>query len=901
MEATRAVGELVERSADPARVRDALDRWAEEEPGLLDRLDSDPELASAVVAVLAASRSLAAVLRDPAALAVLAGRGAPSAPPEDPSAPFEDVVRWKRRELLRIASLDLLGATSLEDTVASLSELATRVLVVTHQRVQAELGDGGRLAVVGMGKLGGHELNYASDVDVLLVGDGEQVAVERAGRRLLDLAARCFRVDLNLRPEGRDGSLVRSVAAYATYWERWAEPWERQALLKALPVVGDADLGAAWTTAALDAVWGAPFGPEELRRLRELKVRAEQEVRRRGMADRDVKRGPGGIRDVEFSVQLLQLVHGRVDPELRAPSTLGALKALDRGGYVDAGDAAALAASYRFLRRVEHGVQLEDERQTHAVPEVREDRRRLARVLGYRGQPDAGPTEQLDHDLAVHRLQVRGVHERVWFRPLLATLAGTGPLRDEAAADRLEAFGFTDLERTRQAVRELTRGLTRSSRMMQQLLPLLLGWLSASPDPDLGLLGLRRLASGEGRSRALAASFRESPDVARQLALVLGTSRRLGEVLGANPDLIDRLPYPERLQTQEWEALLASARAAVGWRDDREDRQRALQRWQQRHLLGIGARDVLGYATVDVVGADLTALAEASLEAALADLEPAVPFAVVAFGRLGGAELGYASDLDLAFVHGSADGGSDPTATEEAERVAAGLLRYLGGATPAERVWAVDASLRPEGRNGPLSRSLEGWRAYLARWASTWERQAYLRVRAAAGDEALGDALVRHIDEAVWARPFGEEEAREVRRMKVRIERERLAPGEDPEFHLKLGRGSLSDIEFTVQLLQLRHGITGARTIGALGALVEAGHLPDDEADALAESYRFCERTRNRSFLVVGPGDSLPLRPEQATPLARSLGFTVAGLREEYRRVTRRARRIVERRFYDRG
>jgi glutamate-ammonia-ligase adenylyltransferase len=213
----------------------------------------------------------------------------------------------------------------------------------------------------------------------------------------------------------------------------------------------------------------------------------------------------------------------------------------------------------------------------------------------------------------------------------------------------------------------------------------------------------------------------------------------------------------------------------------------------------------------------------------------------------------------------------------------------------------VDASLRPVGRNGPLSRSLEGWRAYLARWASTWERQAYLRVRAVAGDEALGDALVRHIDEAVWARPFGEEEAREVRRMKVRIERERLAPGEDPEFHLKLGRGSLSDIEFTVQLLQLRHGITGARTIGALGALVEAGHLPDDEADALAESYRFCERTRNRSFLVVGPGDSLPLRPEQATPLARSLGFTVAGLREEYRRVTRRARRIVERRFYDRG
>jgi glutamate-ammonia-ligase adenylyltransferase len=900
MEATRAVGELVERSADPARVRDALDRWADAAPGLLDRLEAEPDLAASVVAVLAASRSLATVVRtDPAALDVLA---APAAPPPDPAAPFDEVVRWKRRELLRIAALDLRGARSLEDTVAALSELAALVLEAAHQRVQPDLEGRGALAVVGMGKLGGRELNYASDVDVLLVGDGDPDAIERAGRRLLDLAARCFRVDVNLRPEGRDGTLVRSVAGYATYWERWADPWERQALLKAVPVAGDGPLGARWAAAAQDAVWRGPFGPEELRHLRALKVRAEEAVRRRGQADRDVKRGPGGIRDVEFSVQLLQLVHGRVDEDLRRASTLGALAALEAGGYVDADDAAALAASYRFLRRVEHGVQLEDERQVHAVPEARDDRRRLARVLGYRGQPDAGPTEQLDRDLALHRMQVRAVHERVWFRPLLDALAGTGPLGEEAAAERLEAFGFTDLERTRQAVRELTRGLTRSSRMMQQLLPLLLGWLSASPDPDLGLLGLRRLASGEARSRALASSFRESPEVARQLALLLGTSRRLGEVLGANPDLIDRLPYPERLQTQQWDALRARARTAMSWRDDRDERQRALQRWQQRHLLGIGARDVLGHASVDVVGADLAALAEASLEAALTDLDPQVPFAVVAFGRFGGAELGYASDLDLAFVHDVAGGeAGTAAATEEAERVAAGLLRFLGGATPAERVWPVDATLRPEGRNGPLSRSLEGWRAYLARWASTWERQAYLRVRAVAGDEALGDALVQHIGEAVWARPFGEEEVREIRRMKVRMERERLAPGEDSEFHLKLGRGSLSDIEFTVQLLQLRHRLPGARTLGALEALVEAGHLPAQEADVLAEAYRFCERTRNRSYLVVGPGDSLPLRPEQATPLARSLGFTVAGLREEYRRVTRRARRIVERRFYDRA
>ena len=265
---------------------------------------------------------------------------------------------------------------------------------------------------------------------------------------------------------------------------------------------------------------------------------------------------------------------------------------------------------------------------------------------------------------------------------------------------------------------------------------------------------------------------------------------------------------------------------------------------------------------------------------------------MVAFGRFGGAELGFASDLDVAFVHEGSD-------VEEAERVASGLVRFVGGDTPAERIWAVDADLRPEGRSGPLARSLEGWDGYLERWASTWERQAYLRVRHVAGDAELGRRLVDRIQSAVWERPLSPAEEREVRRMKVRIEQERIAPGEDPEFHLKLGRGSLADIEFTVQLLQLRHRVPDASTMSALHALVEGGHLPSDEADVLEEAYRFCEKTRNRTYLVVGSGDSLPTRPELITRVARSLGDTVPELREDFRRVTRRARRVVERRFYD--
>lgn len=886
--------DLVERCAAPDAARTALERIAERHPDQLTAI-ADDEAWARLVAVVAASRSLTELLvSDDAALSVVveAPRG-PQPAPEIAGAPG-----WFRREVLRIAARDLAGEVPLATTTASLSAAARQVLRVVHDAVAATvLEPDEHLVVVGMGKLSGDELNYASDVDILLVGEGDPRRLERAGRQVLELAGRCFRVDPDLRPEGRDGALVRSLDGYVTYWERWAQPWERQALLRAQPVAGDGALAARWAAAAAQVVWGRPLEPEELRSLRALKVRAEEEVRKRGVADREVKRGPGGIRDVEFAAQLLQLVHGPVDADLRSPSTVAALSVLGRDGYVDEGDAAALIESYQLLRRVEHALQLRDGHQTHLVPSERADRRHLARVLGYRGDPTGGATELFDRDLRAHRSRVRAVHERLWFRPLLASLSGAGPLRPDAAADRLAAFGFTDVERTRQAVVELTRGLTRSSRMMQQLLPLVLDWLSSSPDPDLGLLGLRRLASGEQRTGRLAATFRDSPEVARQLATLLGTSRQLGDILMANPDLVERLADESRLQTRAPHELVESATSAIGWRADPEDRQRALRRWQQRHLLGIAARDVFGMADVEDVGAGLSALADAALDAALATLEPQVPFAVLALGRYGGAELGYASDLDLVFAF---DGRSTADA-DEADRIATALLRFVDGGTPANRIWAIDTTLRPEGRNGPLARSLQAWRSYLGRWASTWERQAYLRLRPVAGDRSLGSALADAVADATWSRPFTEEDAREVRRMKARIEQERIGRGEDPKFHLKLGPGSLSDVEFTVQLLQLQHAVPGTATIATLRALGDAGHLDPDDAEVLEAAYRFCEATRNRSFLVAGPGDSLPIRPEQILPLARSLGMTVPELREEYRRRTRRARRVVERVFYGRG
>ena len=881
----------VDASAAPLAARVALQRLEEAQPGLRRRLEGDGDLTAAIVAVTAASRSLTRLLEaDPEALDVLSALDRRVPLPE--SGDGEALVRFKGREFLRIAARDLVGLDQLEATGAALASLAGDVLAGA-----CRLADADGLAVVGMGKLGGAELNYASDVDLLFVGDGPQDQLERRARTVVEHARRSFRVDLNLRPEGRDGPLVRSLASYEAYWDRWAKPWEFQALLKARPVAGDHALGERFAASAAERLWSRPFDAEALHSVRAMKERAEAEVARRGLSEREIKLGPGGIRDVEFAVQLLQLVHGPLDAGLRCPSTLPALAELADAGYVDRHDAERLADAYRFLRRAEHRLQLADEQQVHAVPSAPAAREHLARVMGYRATAATSAVEQFDIDLRGHQAIVRGIHERLYFRPLLEAFS-SGPGGDgavmtaEAAAARLAAFGFADAARTRQAVAELTRGLTRSSRLMQQMLPLLLDWLSESPDPDTGLLGLRNLASGPQRSMELAAAFRDSPEVARRLCLLLGTSRKLGGLMERNPDLIGSLAVPDDLRLRSRAELVEGATRALGWRTGADERRTALKRFTDREGLRIMCHDVLDLVAEQDVGRALTDLAETALEVALDVHPPAVPLAVLAVGRFGGGELSYASDLDALFVYR----GESAADFAEAERVATAVLRFVGGSVP--HVYDVDPDLRPEGRQGPLARSLDGFRRYFERYAQPWERLAMVRARPAAGDLALGAELLAVLDPYVWG-DVTAEESREIRRIKARVERERIPPNEDPQFHLKLGRGSLADVEFTTQLLQLEHRARRPSTLAALDDLLAAGAVAHEDHAVLTEAYRFCERARNRWFLVnSAPGDSLPQQPDKLARLARSLDRTATELREEYRRVTRRCRRVVERLFY---
>ncbi len=874
------------------------------------RLD-EPGLARTVALVVSASRALGRLLlADPDALGVLAEAGLDEGGRRELVRPDlgEDgpqVARRKRLGLLRIAARDLLGVDDLETVGAALSDLADSVLFAATSLAGASEA----LAVVAMGKHGARELNYASDVDVVLVAADAEGAGQ--ARRLLALAGEAFRVDTDLRPEGRSGALVRSLDSYRAYWDRWARPWEFQALLKARFAAGNAELGTQFEQAAAEALWSRRLDADDLSELRAMKGRAEQIVSNRGLSGREIKRGRGGIRDIEFAVQLLQLVHGGADPGIRLPATLPALAELARAGYVDGGDAAALSLAYRFLRIVEHRLQLVEEAQVHTVPADPDARRSLAAVLGLaRGDGTRPrPTLRFDTVLAHYQSSARTVHERLFFRPLLEAFLGaeTGPpafFEAGALDERLAAFGFRSAERTKQALSELTRGLTRSSRLMQQMLPVLLGWLSESPDPDQGLLALRSFASVPHRRDVLVAGFRDSPELARRLCLVVGTGRQVSELAGRNPDMALRIGDDTELRPLGLDEL--SRRAAQAPGRDVARASRSLRSLVESETLRIAAADVLEKSSAAATSKALAALADAVMTAALTFVAPKLPMALVALGRLGGEELSYGSDLDVLVAYE----GRGPADAAEAERAAGQLFGLMNGATPVERILTVDASLRPEGRKGPLARSLDAYAEYYDRWALTWERQSLLRARPLAGDPAVLRRFMDVVDEAVWARSFGAEEVRETRRMKARVERERIPTGEDPQFHLKLGKGSLSDVEWTAQLLQLEHRVRSANTLEALSRLASAGHLSQGEAAVLQDAYTFLDRTRNRWHLVgnfvagaggviskVGP-DSLPQSRDALGRLARSLGTTGTDLREAYRRVTRRARRVTEVRFF---
>ncbi len=930
-EPTAAAAAYVDRIRRGPEPEAAFARLASLLEAFGDEVLGDPEKVETLVSVCSASRALTSWLHvNPSWLT----DDEPSEP-DLSDEPRRALRRFVQARLVRTAIRDLLGVADMPTVGRELSDTADAAahaaLAIATDHTRADLRyqplPEVPFSVIAMGKWGAQELNYASDIDVLFVYDTPTDADPELTRSyanqiasgfvsaLADVTADgiAYRVDTDLRPEGRNGPLTRSLDSYAAYYDRWAATWEYQALIKARPAAGDPTLAEAFTNLITPHVYPSTLPPDTIRNIRTMKARIEDRLK--GMEGTELKQGIGGIRDVEFAVQLLQLVHGRFDGALQERGTLQVLSTLGSFGYVREEDAVALAAAYRWLRTAEHRVQLWDLRQTHTLPPDSVGRRRVAATMGYGSDLD-----RFEADLRNHRSTVRRIHEALFYRPLLEAFAASPTVRLSAdgTVRQLAALGYRDAEAARAAVAELTAGLSRRSRLMRQTLPLMLDWLSKSPDPDLGLEQLRLLVATTADHAQLIATLRDTPVAAERLCAILGSSRLLGDLLDRIPELLPTLADDRALaKVESRDALIGRVVRAMRTRPNRDEQLRALRRFVQARLVRTAIRDLLGVADMPTVGRELSDTADAAAHAALAiatdhtraDLRyqplPEVPFSVIAMGKWGAQELNYASDIDVLFVYDTPTD-ADPELTRSyANQIASGFVSALADVTADGIAYRVDTDLRPEGRNGPLTRSLDSYAAYYDRWAATWEYQALIKARPAAGDPTLAEAFTNLITPHVYPSTLPPDTIRNIRTMKARIERERLP--RDASFHLKLGPGGLSDIEFFTQLLQLRHGGShpSLRTQGTISALRELAReriLTGKQADTMIDAYRFCSRVRNRLYLQLGrPSDALPTDGLQGVRLGRSLGFDESphsSLREEYRRLTRRARRLVERGFY---
>ena len=971
-------------SADPPGAAAGLARIAGAAPGRLTALQL-----AALVPLAAGSRFLAVALaatpslarwlalpgavdgsRSPGQLSRDLGSRVARVPPGDVAGLHRALRRFKQREIARVALRDLGGRATLAETTREIADIAAAAfdaavafhfarLAALHGAPEGAAPGATGFVVIGMGKLGGRELNFSSDVDVLyayqrdgMTSGGTSPAGGALGNfafyaRLAEHVTRAlslstedgfvFRVDLNLRPEGRSGPIASSAEALERYYEAQGRTWERAALLKARPIAGDVAVGEALLARLAPFVYRRSLDLGVVEELRQMKLRVERQAEARG--HRSLKLGPGGIREVEFYAQALQLVAAGRDPSLRERATLPALDKLLFAGHVSARDHAALADAYVLLRRLEHRVQMVAERQTHDLPDEPDELGRLARRAGF-----------ADADAMLEELTRRRAEVRERFDGLLATAtvysgeaaratSSASPeclavldedASDEDRASRLAALGWSDPEA---ALGELSRlAFRRDSPFGPAPRPehadlgaRLLAECAGAPDPDLALRGLSRFVAALSAPRAYFDVLARRPRAARLVVSVFGTSELLSQQLARQPELLELLAEggaPPRRAPGELAALMRARVAAAP--DDTESRLAALVRAHNEERLRLALHDIAGALDLEEVFEGLSELADACIAECLALTEAEIAarfgppaggatFAVVALGKLGGRELGYHSDLDLAFVYsGSADAvdGARITNGERFVRLGQRLLALLAVPLREGALYRVDARLRPSGSKGPLVVSERALADYHARGAAAlWERQAWLKARAVAGDALLFSRLWNTtLAPSIFATVDPREAAREIAAMRERLEREgapKTVNGDAEGADLKLGAGGLADVDFAAQLLQLVHGalrpsVRTPSTLAALRALRDAGLLSPDDSETLQASWRFLRRLELRLRLMRDRGVSkMPRSGRALAVLARRLGYAGADpgaqLLAEHAEVARRTRAVFRR------
>jgi glutamate-ammonia-ligase adenylyltransferase len=951
-------------AADPDEALHALTRVARRDAAPVVRARQRPAIWRALWALLGASTGFGEFLfRHPAEVDELAGAGERLPTPEElrsellasvgavdgfaaeggESAWVALRVRY-RRMLARIAAYDLLSAEPVEEVAAVAARLADAAgaaleasLAVARTRVSGGAVGAGlfphdqvartQLAIIGMGKTGARELNYVSDVDVIFVAGGDAGAIAELGEsRLVDIATRLavqtmrgisgveiepplWEVDANLRPEGKQGALVRTLDSHLAYYDRWAKSWEFQALLKARPIAGDEALGKAYTAAVQPKVWTSAARENFVDSVQRMRERVTEHIPAADVPYQ-LKLGPGGIRDIEFTVQLLQLVHGLSDDRIRQRGTLEALDALVAEGYIGRVEASAFSRDYRVLRLLEHRVQLRQLRRTHLMPSRPEERRVLARATGL---ADTG--EGIWSLWESVKREVRDIHVRLFYRPLLSAVASLPAdervLSTEQAHDRLAAIGFADPAGALRHIAALTTGVSRKATIQRHLMPVMIRWFADGVDPDYGLLAFRRLSERLGDTHWFLRLLRDSSAAAESLSRVLSGSRYVGELIEWIPESAAWLDDSELLRPRSGVALQQEARAIQTRHATVVEAMRAVRALRRREQLRIAMAAILGSVTIEEIAEALTTITEVTIQATLRAVrreivppeDEALDFSVIAMGRFGGAELGFGSDADVMYVYRA--NGLDP---QRAHELALKLVAALRTHSEDHRVpLELDADLRPEGRNGPLARSLEAYAEYYRRWASSWEAQALLRARGVAGSVKLLDDFMQLADQVRYPEKIDVTAVREIKRIKARVESERLPQGVDPSRHLKLGRGSLSDVEWLVQLLQLQHahavpGMRTTSTLDALRAAERAGLIAASSADRLAAAWRLASRLRSANTLLSGQtSDVLPVDRNKLDGIGRLLEYpprSATQVEEDYLGTTRRARRVFEKLFY---
>jgi [glutamine synthetase] adenylyltransferase / [glutamine synthetase]-adenylyl-L-tyrosine phosphorylase len=867
---------------------------------------------------------------------------------------MKQLRHFKRAEIVRIAARDLCGLATLEEVTGELSSLASATLQVAYEVCRrclvaeygvplVETGHGHReaeMTVIGMGKLGGCELNFSSDIDIIYFYESDQgmtsgvdsasghvrkrVSLHTFFSKLGEMISKAlsqvtedgfvFRVDVGLRPEGKSGDMAASLRSAEIYYESWGQSWERTAMLKARPVAGSLELGEQLLQMLKPFVYRKYLDYNLIEDMKNMKQKIDASLTRSREGEINLKLGRGGIREIEFFIQALQLVYAGKNPRLRERNSLKALTRLLEASLITDEDYCKLSEAYRFLRMVEHRIQVVQERQTHNLPTKDDEILALARRSGFLGSDGL---ERFRETLEEHRGNVSVIYGNLFHSRDDKLRQDVSPevlfLLDPKAdadmvKDMLSERRFEDVERAYDNLLSLRSGPARGNvterirRILEKISPLLLQELLESPDPDMALTNLERFLTIIGFRSSYYALLAENRETLKVLVSLFGMSEFLSKTLLNHPELLESMAVRSYVSTEKTKTGMEKELAGLlEQSDDFEEELEVLRRYHNEEVLRIGLNDIHGRVKQTVTTSQLSLLGEACLAAAnrmavhelqrfgrptynSGGSQAEASLAVIGMGKLGGGELNYHSDLDIIFVYdrqGFTNGAKQISNHEYFAKLAQKIISILSLQTREGYVYKIDTRLRPSGNAGPLVTSLDSFLDYHNKEAQVWERQALIKARVVLGDAALADYLHEVIEKTVYGSTLGEEGRAEIHRLRMRMEHE-LARETAGSYNIKTGRGGMVDVEFIAQYLQLRHGfrypeLRITSTIEALTQMGVLGLVPEAFAETLVSGYRFLRKLENRLRIIHDHSvNDLSGSRNYMNKLARRLGYDPA-------------------------